>query len=91
MPMCWCLQTSKVFTGVWLVVCIAGLLLVQLYAWQLGWWLIAVYALVCIVLPLLLILRKLYRAITPADFHRLSTLIKLVRLAGILSMLFFVF
>ncbi len=91
MPIVWGIQTSKVFTGVWLVVCIAGLLLVQLYAWQLGWWIIAVYTLFCIVLPLLLILHKLYRAITPQDFHRLSTLIKLVMLAGILSMLFFVF
>ncbi len=91
MPIVWGVPTSKVFTGVWLVVCIAALAIVQLYAWQLGWWVICMYTIVLVILPLLYILRGLYKASTPADYHRLSTIIKLVMLAGILSMLFFIF
>lgn len=91
MPIVWGVPTSKVFTAVWLVVCIAALAIVQLYAWQLGWWIISVYSIVCVILPLLYILRNLYKAVTPADFHRLSSIVKLVMLAGILSMLFFIF
>jgi hypothetical protein len=40
-------------------------------------------------LPLLYILRKLYSAQTRQDYHRLSTIIKLVMLAGILSIILF--
>ncbi len=91
MPIVWGVPTSKVFTGVWLVVCIAGLSIVQLYAWQLGWWIISVYTIVLVILPLIYILRGLYKATSPAHYHQLSTIVKLVMLAGILSMLFFIF
>jgi 4-hydroxybenzoate polyprenyltransferase len=91
MPIVWGVPTSKVFTAVWLVVCIASLLIVQLYAWQLGWWLIALYTNVVVILPLILIFKKLYAATSPLQYHQLSTYIKLVMLAGILSMLFFIF
>lgn len=91
MPIVWGIPTSKVFTAVWLVVCIAALSIVQLYGWQLGWWIICIYTIVLVILPLIYILRGLYKAGTPADYHRLSTIIKMVMLAGILSMLFFIF
>jgi 4-hydroxybenzoate polyprenyltransferase len=90
MPIVWGVPASKVFTGVWLVVCIAALVIVQLYAWQSGWWLVAVYSFVFIISPLVLILRRLYIATTPKQYHQLSTYVKLVMLAGILSMLFFI-
>lgn len=91
MPIAWGIPASKVFTAVWMVVCIAVLVIVQLYAWQLGWWLIIAYTVVLVIVPLLFLLRNLYRAKTAARFHRVSTGIKLVMLAGILSMLFFIF
>jgi len=91
MPIAWGVPTSKVFTAVWLVVCIAALAIVQLYAWQLGWWVISIYTILLIILPLIFILRNLYKASTPAHYHQLSTTVKLVMLAGILSMLFFIF
>jgi 4-hydroxybenzoate polyprenyltransferase len=91
MPIAWGVPASKVFTAVWLVVCIAALAIVQLYAWQLGWWFISVYTVLLIIAPLIFMLRKLYKAVTPADYHRLSNYAKLVMLAGILSMLFFIF
>ena len=91
MPVVWGVRTSKVFTAVWLVVCIAALAIVQLYTGQLGWWPISVYTVLCIIVPLIFIFRNLYKAASPADYHRLSTAIKFVMLAGILSMLFFIF
>lgn len=89
MPIVWGLQVSKVFAAVWLVVIICGVAGVQIYVLQLGWWLSAVYSLLAIIIPLAWILRKLYAAQSPKDFHRLSTAIKLVMFTGILSMIFF--
>ncbi|MDQ6890081.1 MAG: geranylgeranylglycerol-phosphate geranylgeranyltransferase [Bacteroidota bacterium] len=89
MPIVWGLQVSKVFAGVWIVVLACCVALIQIYVIQLGWWLSAVYSLVAIILPLLWVLRKLYEAKTPAEFHRLSTAVKIIMLTGILSMIFF--
>jgi 4-hydroxybenzoate polyprenyltransferase len=52
-------------------------------------WLSAIYCAVAIVLPLLSVFRGLVRATTPAHFHRLSSLVKVIMLTGILSLLFF--
>jgi hypothetical protein len=41
------------------------------------------------VLPLIWVLRNLYRASSVKDYHQLSTLIKAVMITGVLSMLFF--
>ena len=91
MPIAWGVPASKVFTGVWLVVCIASLAIVQLYAWQSGMWVVTLYSIVLIIFPLLLILKKLYNASAPSHYHLLSSYVKIVMLAGILSMLFFIF
>jgi 4-hydroxybenzoate polyprenyltransferase len=90
MPIAWGTPASKVFTAVWLVVCIGVLAIVQLYAWQSGWWIISVYSSFLVIAPLIFILRKLYKATLPADYHQLSSMVKFVMLAGILSMLFFI-
>lgn len=91
MPISWGVPASKVFTAVWIVVCIAALAIVQLYAWQSGWWYVALYTLLLIILPLVYMLRKLYKAATPAHYHALSNIVKMVMLFGILSMLFLKF
>lgn len=91
MPVEWGVPATKVFVAVWIVVCIALLLIIQLYAWQSGWWISTIYCALLIILPLVKILKDLYAAITPEDYHRLSSLVKLVMLTGILSMLFFKF
>ncbi len=91
MPIVWGVPASKVFAAVWLVVCMAGLAAVLLYAWQAGWWLAAMYGLIFCIVPLLYILQKLYTASSSAHYHLLSSLVKAVMLAGILSMVFFKF
>jgi 4-hydroxybenzoate polyprenyltransferase len=88
MPIAWGLNVSKTFTAVWLVVLIAAISIIQAYVLRLGWWFSCIYAVVLIFLPLVWILRKLFQAQSAADFHQLSTLVKLVMLTGILSILF---
>jgi 4-hydroxybenzoate polyprenyltransferase len=89
MPIAWGINATKVFVAVWLIVLIATLIIVQVYALRLGWYWSVVYCLIAIVAPLLWIFRKLYIASASADYHTLSTLIKLVMFTGILSMIFF--
>lgn len=88
-PIAWGIPASKVFVAVWLVVLIGMISIVQIYVLQLGWYWSAAYSILLIIGPLVWILRKLYQAQVPKDYHQLSTLIKLVMLAGLLSMAFF--
>ena len=91
MPIVWGIRATKVFIAVWLVVLIAALLILQFYVLGLGWWHSALYCLLFIIVPLIVIAQKLYKAHTTVDYHRLSTLIKWVMFTGILSMVFFQF
>lgn len=89
MPIVWGVPVAKMFAAVWLTVCCAALLVLQIYMWQLGSWPEAVYSILLVIVPMLITLRSLYRAQSPSDFHKLSNLLKLIMLTGILSMLFF--
>lgn len=91
MPIVWGLNGSKIFVAVWLVVLIGILLVVQFYMLYFGWWVSALYAVLLIVLPLLWVFKKLFPAQTAKDFHKLSTIIKMIMMTGILSMIFFRF
>jgi len=88
MPIVWGVNVAKVFVATWLVVLIGSLTIMQFYALQYGPWLLVIYCIALIILPLLWVMRQLYRASAPADYHRLSTVIKGVMLTGILSMIF---
>jgi 4-hydroxybenzoate polyprenyltransferase len=89
MPIVWGIPATKVFTAVWLIVLTAALVIIQVYAAYLGWWFSVVYCIFFIVIPLLWILQKLYKAQVAKDYHQLSNGVKFVMLTGILSMLFF--
>ncbi|MFZ1529128.1 MAG: geranylgeranylglycerol-phosphate geranylgeranyltransferase [Ferruginibacter sp.] len=91
MPIEWGVPASKVFVAVWLIVSMAALFIIQLYAWQTGWWLAALYIVLAVILPMVFILAALKKAVSPPDYHKLSTSVKFVMLTGILSMLFFLF
>jgi 4-hydroxybenzoate polyprenyltransferase len=91
MPITWGIPASKVFVATWLVVLVAALAIIQVYVIQLQWWWFAAYSVLLIIGPLLNILRKLYMAVTAADYHRLSSWLKMVMFTGILSMLLFKF
>ena len=89
MPIVWGIPVSKVFAGVWIVVLVGVLVALQIYVIQFGWWFSVFYSFVVIIIPLIWVLRELYKANTPAQFHSLSNVIKIIMLAGILSMIFF--
>jgi 4-hydroxybenzoate polyprenyltransferase len=89
MPIVWGFNATKVFVAVWLIVLVGTLIIVQLYALRLGWWISVIYSLLLIVAPLIFIIKKLYDAKTSKDFHRISSLVKFVMFTGILSMVFF--
>lgn len=91
MPILWGVNVSKVFVAVWIIVLVAVLIILQFYVMALGWWVSILYCMLLIIAPLLWILQKLFTAQSPEDFHRLSTMVKLVMFAGILSMVFFRF
>ena len=90
MPIVWGLPASKVFVGVWIIV-LAGLVAaIQIYViFKFAWWFSAFYSLVTIIIPLIWVLRKLFVATSPAQFHQISTMVKIIMAAGILSMMFF--
>jgi 4-hydroxybenzoate polyprenyltransferase len=85
------ITAAKTYVMVWLVVLIGALVLVQVYAAQLGWWLTVGYTLIFIVVPLLYLGRIFMRAKGVQDYSRSSSVAKLVMLTGILSLLFFKF
>lgn len=89
MPLEWGIPVAKVFIGVWLMVLIGALLAIQFYAMYLGWWWSILYCIVLIVIPLISITRKLYRATNTTHFSTISRSVKLVMLTGIVSMVFF--
>ncbi len=89
MPITWGIPATKVFAAVWLVVLIGMIVVVQFYVLQFGWLWSTFYCILFLIIPLIWILRKLFKAQGQKDFHQLSSVIKLVMLAGLLSMLFF--
>jgi 4-hydroxybenzoate polyprenyltransferase len=91
MPIVWGLPSTKIYVAVWMIVLLALLVIVQIYVLQFRWWWPVFYSIALIILPLLYIFYKLFRATEPADFHDLSRWSKLVMLTGILSMIFFSF
>jgi 4-hydroxybenzoate polyprenyltransferase len=88
-PIVWGLTATKVFVAVWLVVLIAVLVILQFYVLPMGWWESIVYCVFAIVAPLVWVFVKLLTAQTEKDFGKLSTVIKIVMLTGIVSMVFF--
>ena len=88
MPIVWGVNVAKVFAGTLIVVLLAALVILQFYVLQRAWFPLTLYGVLLVDLPLLYILRKLYAAQTRPDYHRLSNTIKLVMLAGIVSIIF---
>ena len=83
------INATKVFVAVWLTVLACALSAVQFYALILQWWWSATYSVLFIIVPFIFAFRWLVKAATPTDYHRLSTLVKVIMFTGILSMIFF--
>lgn len=83
------IRATKIYSGIWLVVLTGSLALLQLYVLQFRWWLAVLYSVLLVVVPLVLLLVRLNRSYTSADFASLSRFCKLIMFTGILSMIFF--
>lgn len=91
MPIVWGLRFSKLFAGVWMVLLLVMLLIALLYILYFQMWIPALYHFLLIILPAAYCLRMLPLATESRHFHLLSRYVKLVMLAGIISMVFFKF
>ena len=91
MPIVWGVNASKIYTAVWITILAIALLLLQIYVLQFRWWFTALYCLLFVFIPLIDVFRKLFKARTAADFHKLSSTVKFIMFTGILSMIFFIF
>lgn len=89
LPVKWGVPVAKMYTAVWMIVVIASLVVMEIYAYQSGKLYLSLYCNFLLVLPLLFCMKWLYKAAVPTDYHRISNWLKLVMLAGILSMVFF--
>lgn len=83
------INAAKTYVMVWLVVLLGTVVIMQVYAAQLGWWFFVGYALVFITAPLLYLCFRFVKVNKAPEYHRVSTLAKAVMFTGILSLLFF--
>ena len=89
MPIKWGIPSTKVFVVVWIFVLIGLLAAIAFYA-MLNSWSWPFYALsFAMIIQFYFLLKKLYYAQLTADFANISTVLKLIMLAGILSMSFY--
>ena len=91
MPIVWGANAAKVYIAVWMIILISMLVIVQVYVLQFQWWWAVVYCILMIIVPLLYIFLKLFKASSVQEYHKLSSWTKLVMFTGILSMIFFYF
>lgn len=89
MPIVTGITATKIYIAVWLVVLITALIVLQLYVLQFRWWLPVIYSIFTLIIPLILLFRKLIKAKRSEEFGQLSAYTKWIMLAGILSMIFF--
>ncbi len=89
MPIVWGMPATRYFVMIWIFILAAALIIVLLYGLLKGWWLGALYCIAFILFPLVRLYAGLRKASAKEDYHRLSSLVKGIMLAGILTMLFF--
>lgn len=85
-PLVWGVKAAKRYCKVLLIILVLAIISILIY---LQVWIVTVYALVALVLPIVFTSTKLQKATLASQFHVISSLLKWMMLAGILSMLFF--
>lgn len=83
------IRSTKIYVGIWTVVLLAALIILQLYVLQFQWWYAIVYSVALVIVPLAYLLYKLPKATSISEFYRLSNLSKFIMFTGIVSMIFF--
>ncbi len=90
LPIVYGINASKDITFVFIGILIALILFVQVKMVMMHWFMSTGYLLFLVQIPLIWMGIRLRKAVKPKAFHRVSSLLKWIMLAGILSMLFFV-
>ncbi len=89
LPIVYGINASKDITFVFTGILIVLILFVQIKMILLHWYYSTGYLLLLVQIPLVGMGIRLKKAVKPRHFHKISSLIKWIMLAGILSMLFF--
>ncbi|MHB1922952.1 MAG: geranylgeranylglycerol-phosphate geranylgeranyltransferase [Chitinophagaceae bacterium] len=87
-PVVWGIKICKNICVGFILVLLSSLLFVQFYLFGIHWMGLIVYFILLIEVPLIYIILILVKTFNAKGFHRVSSLIKLVMLTGILSMAF---
>jgi len=87
-PILFGMNAAKIYSATWLGALIALIVIMIFYILQFQWWFAAAYCVIFILIPSLLILKKLLKANHNNDFHALSSSVKWLMLTGILSLIF---
>jgi 4-hydroxybenzoate polyprenyltransferase len=88
-PIVWGVAPAKRFTYILLLAVQVLILLVEIRIGLMGWWPAIIYLVIFVQAPSVYIYALLQKAHLPAHYHKVSSLVKLLMLTGILSMLFF--
>ena len=89
LPIAWGVLAAKRFCNGLLLALVVIILLVEIRVWIMGWYFAIGYLLLFVQLPCLYIYLTLKKASLPENYHKVSSLVKVVMLTGILSMIFF--
>lgn len=90
LPIVYGVNASKDITFVFTGILIVLIIFVQYHMIMLHWYYSAAYLLLFVQIPLLWMCRRLKKAVLSEAYHAISSMIKWIMLAGILSMLFFI-
>jgi 4-hydroxybenzoate polyprenyltransferase len=87
MPIVWGIRSTKIYIGVWLIVLISSVAALSVYFVLHGRWDVSVYLFLLVTIPAIIILRRIGKANSSANYKKISAVIKLLMLTGTLSML----
>ncbi|RAJ02515.1 4-hydroxybenzoate polyprenyltransferase [Chitinophaga skermanii] len=90
-PIVWGVLPAKQLCYILLLTLQVLILAIDFKVISLGWYFSVVYLVLCVHIPSLYAYFLLRKANLPAEYHKVSSLIKVIMLTGILSMLFFKF
>lgn len=91
LPIVYGINASKDISYVLSWILVGLIVFIQIIIFPHQWYMTIIYLLLLVQLPLIVVIRRLSKAATSKDFHRVSSLIKLIMLTGIISMVFFIF
>lgn len=89
MPIVWGIETTKVFTGVWLFILICFFATFLFYILFYHWYALSLVIAVWFIPMIFVVLRKLASASQKEHFHTLSLHMKIIMLTGMFTMVFY--